>query len=47
MTFNVIFVADELSHLLETIEAETTSEAWVIAQRLYPDLTLALVCNDD
>ena len=47
MTFNVICVAGELSQLLETIETETTSEAWVIAQRLYPYLTLALVCKDD
>ena len=47
MTCNVICVAGELSRVLSTIEADNSEEAWVIAQRLYPETTLAIVCNED
>ena len=47
MTFTIIRVAGELTRPLLTIEAKDRHEALAMAQRLYPETELAIVCNDD
>lgn len=47
MTLTVISVAGKLTRPVRTIEAKDRHEALAIAQRLYPDSDLAVVCNDD
>ena len=47
MTFTIISVAGELTRPVRTIEAKDRHEALAIAQSLYPDSDLAVVCNED
>ena len=47
MTFTVISVAGKLTRPVRTIEAKDRQEALAIAQRLYPETELAIVCDDD
>ena len=47
MTFTIISVAGRLTRPVRTIEAKDRHEALAIAQSLYPDSALAVVCNED
>ena len=47
MTFTIISVAGKLTRPVRTIEAKDRHEALAIAQHLFPDSDLAVVCNED